>query len=305
MRLNYKKIHIGRRTIKTAVAVIISMLIVSAYGATTSKMIFAMLGAMGAMENSFQKSLEACLTQIVGMIFGVIAGVILLSLPINWLVCVGIGIVFIITLYNVFQIRFSPSLPCLIIVTLCTTPDIQPFTYALGRLWDTAIGLGVGMLINVLIFPYDNSLQIHRTLEYLEKEVIAFLENMFDGDKEYPDTIQMTKSIDEMGSQLGIYSKQWLPFKEKSIQYKLVIFQNCQLKARQLLAQMEVLCRMEQPGCLNEENKQWLKACGAEVKDRRVMIEGEENDVITNYHVKQILTLRQELIEMLEELVKQ
>ena len=220
MRLKYKKIHIGRRTIKTALAVIVSMMIVSAYGATTSKMIFAMLGAMGAMETSFQKSLEACLTQIIGMIFGVIAGVILLSLPIHWLVCVGIGIVFIITLYNVFQIRFSPSLPCLIIVTLCTTPDIQPFTYAIGRLWDTAIGLGVGMLINVLIFPYDNSLKIRSTLEYLEKEVIVFLEEMFDGDLDYPNTVKMTKIIDDMGSQLGIYSNQWMPFQGKTSQLR-------------------------------------------------------------------------------------
>lgn len=279
------------------------MVIVSFYGATTSKMIFAMLGAMGAMETSFQKSLESCLTQIVGMVFGAVAGVVLISLPINRLVCVGIGIVFIITLYNVFQIRFSPSLPCLIIVTLCTTPDIQPFTYALGRLWDTAIGLGVGMLINVLVFPYDNSLKIQSTLEYLEEEVITFLENMFDGDMECPDTMKMTKSIDEMGSQLGIYSKQWMPFKEKRIHERLEVFQKCQLKSRQLLAQMEVLSQMENPGRLDDENKQWLKNCGADIKDRRVMVEVKEQDVITNYHVKQILALRQELIETLGQLV--
>lgn len=41
-----KRVRIGLRTIKTAVAVVISMIIVDAYGATTSKLIFAMLGAM-------------------------------------------------------------------------------------------------------------------------------------------------------------------------------------------------------------------------------------------------------------------
>lgn len=303
MKINYKKIHVGRRTIKTAVAVILSMIIVSAYGASTSKMIFAMLGAMGAMENSFRKSVESCLTQIIGMIFGAIAGVILLSLPIHTLACVGIGIIFIITLYNVFQIHFSPSLPCLIIVTLCTTPDIHPVVYAAGRLWDTAIGLGVGMLINVLIFPYDNSLQIRSTLEYLEEEVIAFLEEMFDGDSEFPDTIKMTKSIDEMGSQLGIYSKQWMPFKGKNIQHKLAIFQECQLMARQLLAQMEVLSRMENPGRLNEANKASLKRCGVDIKETYKIVTMEENDIITNYHVAQILALRQNLIKALEQLI--
>ena len=90
MSLKYKKIHIGRRTIKTVVAVIISMMIISLYGTTTSKMIFAMIGAMSAMENSFKKSLEACLTQIVGMLCGVTAGILLLHLPIHTLLCVGI-----------------------------------------------------------------------------------------------------------------------------------------------------------------------------------------------------------------------
>ena len=59
MFAKYKRFRIGFRTIKTAVAVIIAMLIVTSYGATTSKLIFAMLGAMAAMEHTFKESLES------------------------------------------------------------------------------------------------------------------------------------------------------------------------------------------------------------------------------------------------------
>lgn len=302
MKINYKRIHIGRRTFKTALAVIISLIIVSFYGATTSKMIFAMLGAMSAMEVSFQKSVESCLTQFVGMFFGVIAGVMLRSLPINALVCVGIGIIFIITLYNVLQIRFSPTLPCLMIVTICMTADIQPFTYAMGRLWDTAIGLAVGMIINVLVLPYDNSLKIRQTIEYLEKEVIVFLEDMFDGDKDIPDTMKMRNTIDDMASQLGIYSKQWLPFSVKQDKQKLEVFLKCQNKARELLAQMEVLHQMERTGRLDIDIRKRLEECNANIRDKRQIQRYDEVDIITNYHVGQILELRQELIETLEQI---
>ena len=72
MLQNYKRLRIGSRTIKTALAVILSLIVVSMYGTTTSKMIFAMLGAMNAMETTFRKSLESCMTQIVGMICGVV-----------------------------------------------------------------------------------------------------------------------------------------------------------------------------------------------------------------------------------------
>jgi len=299
MKHKYHRIHIGRRTLKTALAAIISMIIVSFFGATTSKMIFAMMGAMTAMETSFQKSVESCLTQIVGMICGALAGVLLLMLPIHHLLAVGIGIIFIITLYNVFQVHFSPTLPCMIIVTVCTTPDIEPFMYAMGRLWDTAIGLGVGIIINLLVFPYDNSLKIRNTLVYLEEEVIEFLEAMFDREHDYPNTEQMTKTIDDMARQLGIYSKQWLPLHAKRNREKLEVFRICEGKSRQLLARMEVLSRMDSPGRLTEENQIRLKECGANIKDTRVIDEVTERDIITNYHVTQILGLRQELINSL------
>lgn len=299
MKFKYKRIHIGRRTIKTAVAVIIAIIIVSFYGTTTSKMIFAMLGAMNAMEPSFKKSLEACLTQIIGMVIGAIVGALLLMLPIHPLVCVGIGIVFIITLYNVFEIHFSPVLPCMIIVASATTPEIMPFTYAMGRLWDTAIGLIVGMLINMLVLPYDNSLKIRSSIEYLKEEVLQFLEDMFDGNKQMPDTEKMTALIDEMAQQLGIFSKQWLILHRKQKNERLMILRACEGKSRQLLARMEVLSRMQKPGNLTEENYKRLKDCGAKIQTRRQSDVDEEIDIVTNYHVKQILALRQELIDTL------
>lgn len=300
MRFKYKNFRIGLRTLKTAAAVIISMAIVTSYGATTSKLIFAMLGAMAAMAPSLKESFESCLTQIVGMFLGSLAGIILLALPLPSLLMAGIGIVFVITLYNVFQIRFSPSLPCLIVAILCTTPNIQPLTYAIGRFWDTTIGLGVGMLINTLIFPYDNSRQIRTTAECLDKELICFLEDMFDGDNILPNTEKMVQMIDDITRQLKIFSKQWLLFYLRRNRQKLETFQILEGKARQLVAQMEVLCRMDYPGRLNDENLKRLSDCGANIQDQRVIDVIQELDIVTNYHVAQILTLRQELIDVLK-----
>ena len=145
------KIPIGLRTVKTAVAVIIAMLVVDLLGTTDSKLIFAMLGAMAAVQPTFKESVEAFLSQIIGVVFGAIAGILLLALRMPPLVTTGIGIILVITLYNILRIRYSPSLPCFILVMLCTTPDVQPLMYALGRIWDTAIGLAIGMLVNMLM----------------------------------------------------------------------------------------------------------------------------------------------------------
>lgn len=294
------RLHIGLRTIKTAVAVIISMIIVDSYGATTSKLIFAMLGAMSAMMPTFRESLESCMTQIVGVLFGAVMGILLTSLPIAPLAATGIGIILVITMYNTLGIRFSPSLPCLIVVTLCTAPDTQPIEYALGRIWDSAIGLTTGMVINTLVFPYDNSNQIRGTVESLNHEVIRFLEEMFDGDDQLPDAEQMSQTINSMARQLTIFSNQKLLMRLKRQQKELEAFRTCEAKGRELLARMEVLSHMGRPGRLNDENRQRLAACGAVIRDERPLDSVMERDVVTNYHIRQILTLRRELLEALD-----
>lgn len=299
MKNKIQKIHIGPRTLKTAGAVILSMIIVDAIGATESRLIFAMLGAMAAVQTTFKASVESCLTQIVGVIFGALTGVLLGLLPIPDLAAAGIGIILVISLYNAFGIRFAPGLPCLIVVTICTTPDIQPFSYALTRIWDTAIGLTVGMAINTLVFPYDNSRQIRATAESLDREIIAFLENMFDGDDVLPDADAMTAKISTLAGQLNIFSDQKLFLNRKRQSQQLETFRLCESKARELLARMTVLSQMGRPGRLNDENRQSLSECGAVIRDERPLTSLQERDVVTNYHVRQILRLRRELLEAL------
>ena len=294
------KVHIGLRTVKTVAAVVISMFVVDFYGATTSKLIFAMLGAMAAVQPTFKESLESCLTQITGVFFGALAGVLLLALDLPQLVATGIGIVLVITLYNTFRIQFSPSLPCVMVVMICTTPGLQPMTYAFGRIWDSAIGLGIGMLINTLIFPYDNSQQIRSTVRSLDSELIRFREDMFDGDDIIPDAEKMTQKIDSMARQLQIFSNQKLLLRLKRQRQELEAFRACEGNARELVAHMEVLCHIGRPGRLSQENRHRLQACNAEIRDQRPLDSVMERDVVTNYHVSQILTLRQELLRALD-----
>ena len=295
-----KPFPIGLRTLKTAAAIVISMIIVDTYGASSSRLIFAMLGAMAAVQPTFKESVESCITQIAGVFLGALAGVLLLALPVHPLAAAGMGVILVILVYNALHIRFSPSLPSFIVVLLCTTPGVQPLSYGLGRIWDTAIGLGVGMAINTLIFPYDNSRRIRSTIESLHKELILFLEDMFDGDNILPDAGDTSHTIDDMHKQLKIFENQKLMFHLRRQKKDLERFRQCEGKARELLAHMEVLSRMGDPGRLSEENRQRLISCGACVRDRRQLSSVMEKDIVTNYHVSRVLTLRLELLEALK-----
>ena len=300
MRLKLPKIHIGLRTLKTAAAITLSMVIVDYWGTSASKLIFAMLGAMAAVQPTFKDSVDSCHAQILGVLFGAIASLALILLPLPDLVSIAMGMVFVITLYHSLHIKYSPSLPCLIVVLLCTTPDTRPLAYAAERIWDTAIGLSVGMIINTLIFPYDNSRQIRATVKSLDEELIAFLEDMFDGDDILPDADAMGKKVDAMYHQMQVFSNQKLLTNLHRQQEKKEMFHQCERKVRELLARMEVLSQMGRPGRLTEENRQALENCGALIRDQRLLDSMMERDVVTNYHVRQILKLRRELLDVLE-----
>ncbi len=299
MKLRRPKLQIGPRTVKTAIAVIISMLIAQLLGATESDMIFAMLGAMAAVEPTFADSVESALTQIVGVIFGAAIGVLMQLVEMPALVACGIGIVVVITVYNMLQLRFSPGLPCLIVVMLCIGAEERPVMYALERICNTAIGLVIGMAINMLVMPYDNSRQIRKTARSLDKELRTFLENTFDGDDILPDAEIATRMIADMNHQLTIFSKQklfWRLRRQKQELSKFRIFEN---KAHTLVAEMKVLSQMEVPGRLNDENRNLLEAIGANIKDSRTIDTETHEDIVTNYHVSKILQLRSELMDIL------
>lgn len=299
MKLKKPRVSIGPRTVKTAIAVILSMLVAELLGATESEMIFAMLGAMAAVEPTFTDSVESSLTQIVGVIFGAAIGLLMQLISIPSLVACGIGIIIVITVYNALQLRFSPGLPCLIVVMLCIGAEERPVMYALERICNTAVGLFIGMAINMLVMPYDNSRQIRKTARSLDKELRTFLENTFDGDDILPDAEIATRMIAHMDRQLTIFSKQKLLWRLRRQQEELSRFRIFENKAHTLVAQMKVLSQMEKPGRLSNENRELLESLGANIQDTRQIDIATDEDIVTNYHVSQILRLRTELMEIL------
>lgn len=153
----------------------------------------------------------------------------------------------------------------------------------------------------MLVFPYDNSRKIRATTESLDKDLIAFLEDMFDGDGHLPDADGMAAKIATMEKQLTIFSNQRLLFRLRRQRRELAQLRHCEKMAQALVTQLEALSHLERPGRLDEENRRRLQACGAEIRDNRPLDSVMTLDVVTNYHVGQVLTLRQALLEELRQ----
>ena len=299
-RLRAWKVPVGLRMIKTAVAVILALLVVQPYGATTAKVVFATIGAMSAVGPTFKASLAACLTQFCSVTVGAVLSIVMMWLQVPPIPAVGIGIIILLWMYQYSHLKLLPLLPCLVLVNICLNPEVKAVSYSLGRLWDTAIGLGIGMVINTLVFPYDNSRKIRQTMEGLDSDLIHFLEDLFDGDAHLPEAGQLSRKINALEGQLALFADQRL-FRRKRQKRELQTLRTCEDIAHELLVELETLRNMEQQGRLNGENRQALRALGAKISPEPPAEPETVEDVVVNYHVARALSLRQELKRALTE----
>lgn len=297
-----RKLHIpvGMRTVKTAIAVTLALLIIEHLGTSSAKIIFAVIGAIAAMENTLKAALRNCVSQIGGVIIGTVLAIIMRQFPIPGVVAVGLGIIVTMALFQLLRWNQSPVLACLILVTICTDSSIVAHSYGLARIWDTAVGLGIGLAANMLIVPYDNSKKIRRLMVSLDKDLIVFLEDMFDGDDELPGTGEMSELNDELEIQLAIFADQRL-FRRKRQKSLLSQLQRCQDLARELLVEVRTLRNMNCTGRLNEHNRHRLQLLGARVPKLKLKGDFSTEEVVINYHVSHLLDLREKLKAELEQ----
>lgn len=299
MRLRSWNSPVGPRILKTALAVTLALAVIEHYGASPAKVVFATIGAMSAVGPTFTASLLACLTQIFGVAVGGLLALTVIALRIPPVIGIGVGIVGILTGYQYFRFKLVPVLPCLVLVNVCLNPAVEGASYAVGRLWDTAIGLAVGLAVNLLIFPYDNSKKIRQTMEGLDRDLILFLEDLFDGDQHLPEAEVLARKVDALEGQLLLFSQQRLLLHRTRQKRELQCLRSCEDIAQELVVELEALRNMECRGRLNQENRQALRTLGAKVVEG-VRDQGQRvEDVVVNYHVARALRLRQELKQTL------
>ena len=300
MRRRWKRIHspVGLRTLKTAVAVAAAILLVERYGTSADELLFGVMGAFSAMEPSFKASVRSCFAQITGVIVGVLLSLAIGALDIPGEVAAGMGIILVMAFYQILHWKTSPVLPCLILVTICTDPDLGAVAYGAARIWNTALGQAVGMVINMLVFPYDNSRKIQQVMVSLNDDLIQFLKDRFDGDDHQPETEEMSRKIESLESQLAMFADQRL-LRRRRQKTTLAKLRGCEDTARALLLEVEILRSMDHVGRLNQKNRDVLRSLGANISEENPENRFLVEDLVVNYHVSRALELRQELKDAL------
>jgi uncharacterized membrane protein YgaE (UPF0421/DUF939 family) len=161
---NNKKhpLMIGMRTVKTALAVLICMVLyrlAEPFGYTTNFDSFlACVAAVICMQDSVEKSFKSGRNRLAGTGIGALIGMIFLYIDMflknDYLVIavIALGVIVLITTCNLLRLSESVVIGCVVFLVIALEQTVNgPFVSSVQRLLDTAVGVAVAIVINSFV----------------------------------------------------------------------------------------------------------------------------------------------------------
>lgn len=298
-----KHLHIplGLRIVKTALAVTLSVLLVRLFVDNSLTAFYAAFGAAIAMETTFTRSLRQALTQLVGVLAGTLFGYIsvLLFPTITPAWIAGLGVMILLVLSQVFKLSFSASLSCIIFLSACLTPTDNILRDSLFRLRDTSVGIGVALVINALIRPYNNKKRILSVLAQLRSLMPPLLQQIIVKEC-VPDLSDLVPLLRRLDREMELYHSQRFFHRTHDDEALLA---GCKQLVERMVEELEAICGMDTPGDLAMENAARMQELGMDLPEAG--ISGRKctrhDTIVMNYHLDKLLAAYRFLGELMEE----
>jgi uncharacterized membrane protein YgaE (UPF0421/DUF939 family) len=159
-------LSIGMRTIKTALAVFICMVLyqlIEDFGHTSQFDAFlAVVAAIICMQDTMEKSVSSGYTRFFGTLIGAFLGMGFLYLRVFFnndylffAIC-AVGVVILITLCNFLKINNAIIIGCVVFLVIVMGQTVgSPFQNSVRRLLDTVVGIVIAVAINHFIHNPD------------------------------------------------------------------------------------------------------------------------------------------------------
>lgn len=149
--------NIGLRTIKTGIAVTLSIIVARILHLEYP--FFIAMTALISMDKTMGNSLKMGRNRIMGTFFGACIGIGLSYIDRGNPILCGIGMILLIQLCNATGLKGSITIGGIVMVAIMVHTDKTPIFYGFHRTLDTAIGASLSFLVNITIFPYST---VHR-----------------------------------------------------------------------------------------------------------------------------------------------
>ena len=300
MKKLIKHIPFGPRMLKTAIAVTLAVLLIRLFDTEPLSVFYAAFGALIAMDTTFSKSLMQGLTQLIavfaGTVFGYLSVLLFPEFTPAWMV--GLGVLLLIFLCHSLKLSFTTTLSCIVFLSACLTPTDNILHDSFLRLRDTSVGVGIALLVNIAIRPYNNKKRILSLLRSMRDQIPKDVEQLVVFEQ-YPDLTEHIALIRRLDRELELYHSQHF-FHRKDDEEALL--RGCHQLAQRMIQELEAIRGMDTLGDLASENEETMRSLGL-----RVPKEGIQNrkctrrdTIVMNYHLDKLFAAYDYLGELMD-----
>lgn len=285
---NFLKSYFGARIVKTALATTLAFLIAHMAGLRMPSM--AGFAALISMKSSIFDSYKASYNRLLSTVVGAIIASFFHYIGFRNYMTMFIGITLIINVCNYFKWKDSTTLAVMVFITVFTyeakAPDYFTYwQYGINRLMDTAIGLGIGFLINYIIFPPNRWEFIIKTYEKSLAKFEKALLHILNG--ESVDLAPLVSDIDNLNTELMTIRKE----NKFGTKNPIIIYQLSKMNS-QFYSAFGTIAQFSEDGrvpLLSENNKQGLKKYFRENITVDTEIYPMEFETAFNYYLDELL----------------
>ncbi len=285
-----KAIKIGKRTIKTGLAVTLALIISNLFNLESP--FFAAIAAIIAMQTSISESITMSKNRIVATLIGaIIALVFSYFIPFsNNPILIGLGVILIIYICIRLKSISALQLASMVFISIVLNQaEGNRLNYAFNRTLDTIIGVVIGTLVNYFIFPHKIAEKVELSFDKIYYELKHILE-LIVWDKEI-DLKILRNDIYKIEDEYNIFKKDVKYTAEKmSFEFDLdAVFDIFETTYESI----SFLSTMKGHHIIDSYNKKALeevfkKTIPLEDRDEEGIV--NEKDIVFNYHLKEILS---------------
>ncbi|MBC8589149.1 FUSC family protein [Paratissierella segnis] len=280
--IDFRKFKIGMRTIKTGLAVSISMFIATLLNLKSP--IFVGIGAIMAMQSSVSESFNAGVNRMLGTIVGACVGLIFSFIFPQNFIFLGIGIIIVIHIHYIFDWKKSLTLSAIVFLAIFLNSETARITYAINRIIDTFIGVAVAVLINYFVFTPNNKTNLLLSLKQVYNNTKLMVYDFIRG---------RDVSLIDLKSQMDLIRDSNLKLKEdmdltshKTANTELI---NIILSIMDdIYLEIKYIAKLQKESTISKENLALLRKLSMQIKQDD-SDEIKDLDIVYNFHLNNIL----------------
>lgn len=152
MQQSFSLPKLGMRNIKTAISVLLSIVVLKFIGMEIP--FYGCIAAVITMQNKLDASLKAGLDRMVGTLIGAAFGIFFATIEEHNPLLITLGIALVIYISNLLNQTNAVSIACIVFLSIMTNlTEATPLQYSIDRVLETFVGINIAVAVNYFIYP--------------------------------------------------------------------------------------------------------------------------------------------------------